>query len=397
MRKSTSKFSAKVPKVLRTLGPKKLRIGLIINPIAGIGGRYALKGSDGEAFLKALAKGAKPVSPERARRFLISLNKDIVKEILVPPGIMGENAIKDLFFPFRVINCVPRSKWPTEPSDTQTCSIVMKDKIDILVFVGGDGTARDVLNAIDEELPVLGVPAGVKVYSSVFATSPETAAGVLMTCSQSGCILEEREVMDIDEEAFRQGRLIAKLYGYLLVPSTQGLVASSKEPTLGEEEEKKAIGETVAELMERCTLYILGPGTTVKAIADAIGVKKTLLGVDAVHDGKLVGEDLDEEGLLNLLKRYQRAVIVVSPIGGQGFLFGRGNQQISPKVIKTVLERSGKEGILIVSTKGKLSKVRELLVDTGDPEVDKMLEGYYKAVIGYNRFMMVKVRATFKN
>jgi predicted polyphosphate/ATP-dependent NAD kinase len=380
-----------------TLGPKRLRLGLIVNPAAGVGGRLALKGSDGEAFLKALAMGAELVAPQRAQRFVSFLSSWALEEVLVPPGIMGEDVIKKRQdIKWRVVDCVPPSKWPTEPSDTVSCAVMMKDQVDLLVFVGGDGTARDVLTAIDKETPALGVPSGVKVYSSVFSESPESAAGIVTSCALSGCPLEEREVMDIDEEEFRRGRLVARLYGYMLVPRAEGLVRSSKEPSLGAEEEKRAIGETVAELMERCTLYILGPGSTVKAVADAIGVEKTLLGVDAVHNGALVGKDLDEKRLLELVRRYERTVIIVSPIGGQGFLFGRGNQQISPEVLRAVILRGGKRSILIVSTKEKLAKVKELLVDTGDPEVDEMLEGYYRAVIGYNRFKMVKVRAASK-
>ncbi len=382
--------------VLKTLGPKKLNLGLIVNPIAGIGGKYALKGSDGEAFLKALAKGAELVSPKRAKRFVRSLSRFIVEEVLVPPGVMGEDIVKESGLPSKVVDCVSKSKWPTEASDTINCSLMIKEKVDIIVFVGGDGTARDIFSSINRGIPALGVPAGVKVYSSVFATSPESAAGILSTCSTVGCMLEEREVMDIDEDAFRKGKLMARLYGYLLVPSARGLVASSKEPTLGEEEEKKAIGETVAELMEKCTLYILGPGSTVKAVADAIGVEKTLLGVDAVHNGKLIEKDLDENGLLKLLRKYRKVAIVVSPIGGQGFLFGRGNQQISPKVLRTVISKNGKEGILIISTRNKLAKISELLVDTGDPGVDKMLKGYYRVIVGYNRFKIIKVRPAFE-
>jgi predicted polyphosphate/ATP-dependent NAD kinase len=384
---------------LRFLGPGKFRLGLIINPIAGVGGRYALKGSDGEAFLEALARGAELVSPKRASRFLRSLPNWSVSEILVPPGIMGEDVIKEFSsISWRTVDCVSPSKWPTEAIDTINCSIQMLyENIDLLVFVGGDGTARDVMKAIDKHVPVLGVPSGVKVYSSVFATSPESAAGVIASCSLSGCSLVEREVVDIDEEEFRRGRLSAKLYGYLLVPSSRGLVASSKEASVGAEEEKEAIAETVVELMKECTLYILGPGSTVKTIADVLGVEKTLLGVDAVHNGKVVGKDLDEEGLLRLLKTYEKAVIIVSPIGGQGFLFGRGNQQISPKVIEEVLRKSGREGILIVATKEKISKFKELLVDTGDPKVDEMLEGYYKVVVGYNKFKVMKVRAAYKS
>lgn len=366
-------------------------MGFIVNPIAGMGGRVGLKGTDGEAYLLALKKGAKPVSPERALRFLNSLDvRDL--EIYSAPGIMGADVVSRSRVRDRLAKIIGRiGPRMTTAEDTKRIAREMVDEgIDLLVFVGGDGTARDVMDAVDMKIPVLGVPSGVKIYSSVFAVSPEAAAEIVKAFSEGNVVIVEEEVLDIDEEAFRRDELRVRLYGYLKVPVVRGLVQASKEPSQDiaeEEENKRAIAETIVDDMEPDTLYILGPGTTVKAIADLLGIEKTVLGVDAVYNFKLVGKDLDEKGILELLNKYPKAKIIVTPIGGQGFIFGRGNQQISPEVIKRV----GRENIIIVATRRKINKLKVLRVDTGDPAVDKMLRGYMKVLIDYNEYLVMKV------
>ncbi len=377
----------------RRVGPGKLRLGLIVNPAAGMGGRLGLKGTDGWAFMEALARGAKPVSPSRAARFIAGLRPWAVEEILAPPGIMGGEALRQSILYYRIIDCVPLGKWPTEPSDTVECARVLRDEgVDLLVFVGGDGTARDIYRAVGGEAPVLGVPSGVKVYSAVFASSPEAAARVVNECSSRGCPLGLREVLDIDEEAFRSGILDVKLYGYMLTPISGGLVASGKQAspeTLDEEANKRAIAEYIAENMEDCRLYILGPGTTVAAIAEALGVEKTLLGVDVIHNRRLIARDVDAQTLKRILREHPRATLIVTPIGGQGFILGRGNQQISPEALRII----GRENIIVIATRSKIEGLKELLVDTGDPEVDAMLEGYIRVLVDYNQYVVRRVVA----
>ena len=370
------------------LGPGRLRVGMIVNPAAGMGGRLGLKGTDGPAFLEALRRGARPVSPGRAARFLVALPAGVVEELVAPPGVMGLGAVEAVGWRGRVrtANCVDLGKWPTERGDTVRCAQEISRIANVLVFVGGDGTARDVLEATGGSVPLLGVPSGVKVYSAVFAVNPEAAARLLEACARRGCRVEPREVLDVDEEAFRRGELSVRLYGYAPTPVEPGLVQAGKQ-AVPAEGEAEAIGHYLAETMEECRLYILGPGTTVKAVADALGVEKTLLGVDAVHNGRLVGKDLDEEGLLRLLDRHPRAAIVVTPIGGQGFILGRGNQQISPRVIRRV----GPENIIVVATPTKLRSLRVLRVDTGDPELDKQLAGWRRVLTGYAAYKLVKV------
>jgi predicted polyphosphate/ATP-dependent NAD kinase len=267
--------------------------------------------------------------------------------------------------------------------------------VDLLLFAGGDGTARDVYEAVGLEQPALGIPAGVKIHSAVYATSP-ASAGELARLYLQGRVrsLREAEVMDIDEEAFRQGSLQARLYGYLRVPFRTSLVQSQKVPSSGEAVALGAIAEDVADKMEPGVLYIIGPGTTTRAIAQELGLEKTLLGVDVVEAGpwsedrqrrtaRLVATDANEAQLLALLEEHgdRGARIVVTPIGGQGYLFGRGNQQISPRVI----ERVGRQNIIVVSTADKLHALgaQPLLVDSGDRAVDEMLSGYIMVVTGY--------------
>lgn len=368
------------------------RIGLIVNPLAGIGGRLGFKGSDGAYALRALLMGAPLVAPLRARSFLEALPAEV--RLVTPPGIMGfENVRGTIHEPHTsVIPCVSPRVWPTTAFDTRRCAKAIVDNgVKLLVFVGGDGTARDILDSIDERVPALGVPAGVKVYSSVFAVNPRAAAFIAKRFLEGRAQPARREVLDVDEDEFRSGRLKVKLYGYLLVPVDDLLVEGGKTAfTSGEEEELEAIASYVVELMEPDTLYILGPGRTVEWIARKLGVEKTPLGVDAVYNGKLVGRDLSERELLELLKRYPKAKIIVSPLGGQGFILGRGNQQISPEVIMRVEPRN----VIVVSTKSKLLTFKTLKVDTGDERLDKMFEGYMRVIVGYNREAVVKVEVT---
>ena len=362
------------------------RVGLIVNPIAGMGGRVGLKGTDGEAYYEAVRRGARPVAPLRAAEFLRALPAGL--RLLVPNGVMGEEEAREhgAHLEVEVVRCASEA-WPTTAEDTRRCAAAMADRVAILAFVGGDGTARDVVSAVDERVPVIGVPAGVKMYSAVFAQTPRDAALAVAEYLAGGLGLVRAEVLDIDEGAFRAGRLSVRHYGYALVPGSPRVVTSGKEAMQYDEEELRSIARYVVDNMVDGALYILGPGSTVAAIAAELGFPKTLLGVDAVTKEGVVGLDLDERGLLEAVRRYGRAYIVLSPIGGQGFILGRGNQQISPAVVRAV----GVGNIIIVATKSKLRDLRVLRVDTGDPELDELLRGYRRVVVGYGEEMVVKV------
>jgi predicted polyphosphate/ATP-dependent NAD kinase len=206
-----------------------------------------------------------------------------------------------------------------------------------------------------------------------------------------GTDLIEEEVLDIDEEAFRRGRLASSLYGYLIVPDVREFLQAGKEASSVSKpsvQSKKEIATYVVKDMNQGVLYLLGPGTTVKSIADEVGVAKTLLGIDAIFEGELVGIDLNEKGILELLERYKRRKMIVTPIGGNGFIFGRGSKQFTPKVIKQV----GRENIIVVGTKDKLSRLDCLRVDTGDLEMDRLLQGPMEVTVGNKEEMLVEVR-----
>jgi predicted polyphosphate/ATP-dependent NAD kinase len=370
-------------------------LGLIVNPIAGLGGRVGLKGSDGAAIQQqALALGAVPQSLSRATEAIERLTRLEDLELITYPGEMGEDAARACGFQPRVIGSIQPGG--TTAQDTRDAARDMfRLEVDLLLFAGGDGTARDIFSAVGEDLPVLGIPAGVKIHSAVYAVNPRSA-GELAALYLQGRVtgLREAEVMDIDEEEFRRGRLSAKLYGYLNVPSRSSLVQNLKMASVGGQASVASIAQDIAGTMEDGCLYIIGPGTTTRAIASELGLAKTLLGVDVVLDRKLIAADVNEAQLLEILDtRLQdgphRARIIVTPIGGQGYIFGRGNQQISPSVI----ERVGRDNIIVVSTKEKLYALgsEPLRVDTGDRNVDERLSGYLTVVTGYRERAVRKV------
>jgi predicted polyphosphate/ATP-dependent NAD kinase len=316
--------------------------------------------------------------------------KDSV-EIVTYPQEMGENEVRKAGFDPTVIGEITPGN-TTSKDTVAAASEMMGLNVDLILFAGGDGTARDIHKAVDGKVPVLGIPAGVKIQSGVFAINPARAGDIAARYMQGDLTtVRELEVMDINEEAYRENRLSARLYGYLMVPYEETLVQGSKEATGGSEEiSLEAIASEVVEGMEGDTLYVIGPGTTTRSIAEELGLEKTLLGVDVVENGNIVATDVNEEALLELIEG-RTAKIIVTVIGGQGFILGRGNQQISPEVIRKV----GVENLIIVASPGKLAalKGRTLLVDTGDPELDEMISGYRKVVIGYARRSVYKVRA----
>jgi len=372
-------------------GTKKL--GLIVNPVAGMGGRVGLKGTDGADILeKARKLGATQLSPGRAVEALKRLESIRDRfELITYPHEMGEDEAKNAGLEPRVIGTIEKGR--TTSDDTRKAAEAMKELgIDLILFVGGDGTARDIFEAVNGEVPSLGVPAGVKIQSAVFAINPARAGDIAARFLRGEEMdLRELEVMDIDEEAYRENRLSARLYGYLRVPYEDAAIQGSKEASRGSEEiTLEAIASEVVEGMEEGTLYVIGPGTTTRAIAEALGLEKTLLGVDVFLDGKLVASDVNEEKLLSLIED-TNAKIIVTVIGGQGFVFGRGNQQISPQVIR----KAGVENVVIVASPEKLAALggRTLLVDTGDEDLDGELSGYHKVVTGYARRSVYKVRA----
>ena len=366
------------------------KIGLIANPIAGMGGSVGLKGTDGEIVNKAIELGATPITPARVQNFLINIKIRENILLIVAPGKMGEDYIKGSNFKSKIIGDIGEN---TTAEDTKRIArLMVKEAIDLLVFCGGDGTARDIFDAIELEIPVVAIPSGVKMFSSVFALNPKAAAEIVGKFIEETTDTEEKEVLDIDEDAYRDNRLDSKLYGYLVVPKIQNLIQNAKDSSkVGRSinENKHEIAQQIIETMEKETLYLFGPGTTVKSITDRLKLYKSLLGVDAIHNKSLIGKDLNESGIVDLLNKYPKAKIIVSPIGGQGFVFGRGNKQFTPKILK----RIGKKNIIIIGTEEKMKNLKCLRIDTGDDETDNILEGLTKVVIGYKEELIMEIES----
>ncbi len=366
------------------------RIGLIANPIAGMGGSVGLKGTDGDIVKQAIEMGATPITPKRVQNFLTNIkNRDRIL-FIVAPGNMGEDHIKDKDFEFKVVGNIGEN---TTAEDTKRIArLMVKETIDLLVFCGGDGTARDIFDSIKLNIPVVAIPSGVKMFSSVFALNPKAAAQIVDKIVEETTETEEKEVLDIDEDAYRDNRLDSKLYGYLVVPKIQNLIQNAKDSSkVGRtiDENKYEIAQQIIETMEKDTLYLLGPGTTVKSITDQLKLYKSLLGVDATYNKNLIGKDLNESGIVKLLHLYQKVKIIVTHIGGQGFIFGRGNKQFTPKILRRV----GKNNIIIIGTEDKVKSLKCLRIDTGDEETDKILEGLTKVVIGYKEELIMEIES----
>jgi predicted polyphosphate/ATP-dependent NAD kinase len=369
-------------------------LGLIVNPVAGLGGRVGLKGSDGaEILARARALGAVPECPGRARQALEQL-ADLAGtlELVTYPGEMGEQSARAAGFSPRVIGSI--SPGATSGEDSRRAAAEMLDLgADLILFAGGDGTARDICRAAADRGVVLGVPGGVKIHSGVYAASPVHAGRLARRylLDPAAAPPREAEVMDIDEEAFRENRLSARLYGYLRVPFQRQHLQSSKSGSSPGEE--AALDEIAAELirhMEPGVLYVIGSGTTTRAVMARLGLPNTLLGIDAVLDRRAAGTDLNEAQLLALVEKHP-ARIVLSVIGGQGFILGRGNQQISPRVIRA----AGPGNLTVVASAAKLASLqgRPLLVDSGDPELDRELSGYTQVITGLDRRQVYPVEA----
>ena len=370
------------------------RVGFLVNPIAGMGGAVGLKGTDGRKTLRdAVRKGAKPVSLERGLSFLEEVQRRGQGiEFLTAPRNMGASLANQLKLEHELVGRI--RKTTTSDDSIRIARLMRRKRVDLIVFCGGDGTARDVLEGVGHEAPTLGVPAGVKIYSSVFAINPAAAAESTVAFLEGQIPMRLGEVVDVDEIAFRKNRLSVKLFGYLTTPDSGPLMQASKSATgLSEDSELEAIAEYFIEKINPGITYVLGPGSTIERIAKRLGVNKSLLGVDVVKgDGTAMRLDVDEATLMALISKASpksSTKIIVSPIGGQGFLFGRGNQQISPQVIRRV----GVENIIVVGSRSKIEALhpRRLLTDSGNDEIDQQLRGYLRVITGYREEMVVKV------
>lgn len=386
------------------------KIGLIINPVAGMGGSVGLKGTD-HVVEEALRRGAVPGSEKRAETVLRELlpYKD---ELLICTGAghMGGELAQRMGFRTEVLPVGTDTGAAKTPADTDILAAsafcfatagsdtialgkrLLNEQADLLLFAGGDGTARDIYQAVGTELVCVGIPAGVKIHSPVYAKNPG-AAGKLAAMWMSGRIkrYEEKEVLDIDEDAYRSGHINTALYGYLKIPAERALTQNRKAPTpLSDEAAIESIAYEVTDHMEPDVVYLVGAGTTTRGVMKKLGLPNTLIGVDVVENGKVLENDAYGERILSHI-RGKRAKLILTVTGGQGFLFGRGNQQLTPEVIRTV----GKENLIILATSSKLAELRgnPLLVDTGDDALNEELCGYYRVITGYKEYTVCRVAA----
>lgn len=369
---------------MKTL-PRLFKLGLIINPFAGIGGALALKGSDGaDIRQQALAAGAEQKAMEKTSRALELLQPYASQlHIITAAGDMGEALCQSLGFTHEV--CYVPQQSQTEATDTQQAAAsILSHQPDVILFAGGDGTARNVYDVVGQQVPVVGVPAGCKIHSGVYAVTP-SAAGEVLRMMISGEIVSEMvgEVRDIDEVAFRAGKVVAKHFGDMRVPQALQYIQAVKMG--GKEDEGLVLTDIAAyvvELMQDFSdhYFVMGSGSTVASVMDELGCKNSLLGVDLVHQGQVVASDMTAAQLISLTAG-KPTILMITVIGGQGHLFGRGNQQLSP----AFLSQLPRENIWVLATKNKLNQLRPrpLRLDTSDPHLDQALAGFYSIITGY--------------
>ena len=357
------------------------RLGLIVNPIAGMGGSVGMKGTDGSALQRAKELGALQQANTRTSRALKWISDSATHpEVFCYSGEMGGETAASAGLNVHIIGSpqVPSGRQDTIDA-TQT---LLTEDVDLIIFVGGDGTARDIESVLGMNIPVIGVPAGVKMHSAVFANSPNQAGQLAVKYLKNEVRrCNNLEVMDIDEALYRKGQISASLYGYLQVPYVAELVQGPKTPVKSSDDETAAIAQSIIEHMDTETIYLIGPGTTSKAIMRLLELEYTLIGVDVIRNKKLLALDVNEAKILDLIKACP-ARIVVSIIGGQGFLFGRGNQQLSSRVLRKV----GLGAVTAVAAPEKLMTLsgRPLRVDLNDPELESEFPRHIRVITGYN-------------
>lgn len=380
-----------------------IKIGLIINPIAGMGGSVGLKGTDGIDILqKAQELGAIPHAIDRTKEFLHELRGLKQKiTIVTVPGIMGENICRTEGFNTELIShkefATRTELYKTTAVHTKIAAQIMKNlKVAIIVFIGGDGTARNIFEAVQQSIACIGVPGGVKIHSSVFATNPNTAGLLVLAFLWGEIPLREAEVLDIDEDAFRGNRVVSKLYGYLLTPYSPLYSQPSKmgsPDTVDEQTNQQGIARWIVEEIENRGpewYYLLGPGTTIRAITQLLHVEKTLLGVDLLFQNKIIAQDLNEQQILTQLDgKWKNVKLIVTPIGAQGFIFGRGNLQLSDKVLKAI----GLDNLIIIATKYKISTLpnEKLRIDSRNIEFDIQARGLYRVLVDYAEYRILEI------
>ncbi len=375
----------------------KFKLGLIINPYAGIGGSVGLKGSDGDEIrTQALALGAEVRALTRVDRCLAMLHEYIADiDIYCFAGDMGEISAKACGCNYTLVGQAQTN--PSSAQDTLAAtSALIKESVDIILFAGGDGTARNIADALQrlgaEQQVVLGVPSGVKMHSGVYAITPEAAGEILLCLLKKQLVnVQACDVRDIDEAAFREGRVKTRMYASLYAPLLPQFLQQVKNSGAAQDELVKLdIANYLIDNLLDDTLYIIGPGSTTQLFLEQLGVRGSLLGVDVILNRGLIATDVSARQLRHLITNHNGDVqLIITAIGGQGHIIGRGNQQLAPDILRAIPRKN----IHIIATKEKILSLqnRPLLVDSNDPELDKSFSGYQSVLVGYDEFILYPI------
>jgi predicted polyphosphate/ATP-dependent NAD kinase len=375
----------------------KFKIGFIINPIAGMGGRVGLKGTDG-VYEKAIELGAKPVASIKAQEMLREFKENFSNHENIIwftcKGEMGGNELKKAnISSFKIV--YDDEKEITTSEDTKkACKKFLELGIELIIFCGGDGTARDICEVIDKKIPILGIPSGVKMHSGVFGINTGATAKMLIQFVNQTLTIGDVEIMDLDEDLYRKGEWNIRLFGIAkgIVEPTYVQVGKTYFESISDDEIKDELTDHIEDELEKNNdfLFLFGSGGTIDYIARKLNFDNTLLGIDAVYRKKVIEKDLNEKEILKLLNKYQKTKVILSPIGAQGFILGRGNLQLSPKVI----DRIGIDNVIVISTPSKLVHTPIIRVDTGDKILDKKFAEleFIMVVVGYHLSRVVKIQ-----
>lgn len=372
-------------------------IGFLVNPIAGMGGKVGLKGTDGVVD-KALKLGAVPVAPGRAKETLTIFQSTYGKKDNITwvtcAGEMGSHQLKEVHITNFLVAYTPSATQTSSQDTKSACKQLMKYGVDLILFCGGDGTARDIFSVVQDTIPMLGIPAGVKMHSGVFGITPNASAKILHEFVHGHLTLGDAEILDLDEDRYRKGEWNIRLFGIAkgIVEPTYVQIGKASFESVSENDIRDELAEHIGDEMDEHpeTLFFFGSGGTIEYIAQKLGIKNTLLGIDAIYQKKTIGTDINEQQILNLLEKYSSAKLILSPIGAQGFILGRGNLQLSPAVITAI----GVNNIIVISTPSKLLSTPIIRIDTGDAELDKRFaeKELMMVLIGYRLSRVVKIQ-----
>jgi len=373
------------------------KIGFIVNPIAGMGGKVGLKGTDG-VLDKAIGLGAKPIAPDKSeetiKEFLsLCFKKEEIKWFTCSSD-MGEKELKKSGIKNIEILYSSDNKVTNSEDTKNACKKFLEENVDIILFCGGDGTARDIFEVVSTKIPILGIPSGVKMHSAVFGINTSASAKMLYEFINNSLTIGDAEIMDLNEELYRKGEWNIRLYGIAkgIVEPTYIQVGKTIYESVSDDQIKDEIAEHIQDEIEenKDFLFLFGSGGTIDYIASKLGFKNTLLGIDAIYKNKVVGIDLNEEKILKLIGKYQKVKLILSPIGAQGFILGRGNLQLSPKIIKKI----GTDNIIVISTPSKIKATPVIRVDTGDKKLDNLFaeKEFIMVIIGYRLSRVVNIK-----